>query len=189
MNVFLSSTVVRPSQTPAPPPPPANNPTPCQPLGGLYTEVGNAVLDSTDEVPSMFHERRQKQPRQRKGGTGVLSNGGTRAAAAAAAAGGARGVGGRAVLDVAMPGAMLARCGRIQTKMDRREELEIRPLCVSFLSLVVPTPLPSIAPATVICTEILHLCVVECICGVRIHGCRQRITQRLCQWLLSDTEF
>ncbi|CAN0557353.1 unnamed protein product, partial [Ectocarpus sp. 12 AP-2014] len=36
---------------------------PSESLGELYTEVGNAVLDSTDEVPSMFHDR---PPRHRR---------------------------------------------------------------------------------------------------------------------------
>ncbi|CAN0498144.1 unnamed protein product, partial [Ectocarpus sp. 12 AP-2014] len=75
-------------------------------LGELYTEVGNAVLDSTDEVPSMFHDR---PPRHRR--TSRSTSGAGAGTAAAAAGGGAarkRGGGlggGRAVLDVALPGA------------------------------------------------------------------------------------
>lgn len=75
-----------------------------QSLGELYSEVGNAVLDSTDEVPSMFRERqlrRTQKPPRAKGGAVAAPAG----AVTAVGRGARRGGDGRAVLDVAMPGA------------------------------------------------------------------------------------
>lgn len=76
-----------------------------QSLDALYTEIGNTVLDSTNDVPFMFHGRpelgQQQRRRQQKaryvqaaGASTARSNRGLVEAA-----------GGRAVLDVAMPGA------------------------------------------------------------------------------------
>lgn len=102
-----SPTPVRFPSTPLPTYPPCSR---SQSLGELYNEVGNAVLDSTDEVPSMFRERQLRRTRhQQQQQQQPRAKGGAGAAAAAAAAAGvvgrrARGVGGRAVRDVAMPG-------------------------------------------------------------------------------------
>lgn len=97
---------------------------PLQSLDKLYAQVGDAVVDSINDVPFMFRgPRRSGQQQQRtrplrRTGTGTVRGfQGTRRAGRGATAGG------RAVLDVAMPGVyrislfVYAWCGQFEIGM------------------------------------------------------------------------